>query len=345
LSGSLALDRPKEVCKESSLELSSFQSKPGLWSPKLLSVIVAVRPGGHEPRALELLRRGTEGSLEVIVVEGQCPSRQRNVAARIASGEILLFLDDDTECSRDLLDVYIKVFREDSMVVAIGGPTLYFGRNFKERVTARVLSGRMVTGRSASRYASYGKRRTSDERELMLSNLAIRRRTFESSGGFEESLYPNEENLLLERIRARGGKILYEPSATANRPAPKVGWELIAKVFGYGRGRGSQVRCHPSPIGLSRAGAALAALLVPMLATAALPWTGHPVWIVSTLASSYYTMLAIRVSLRYGIHMGMVSSLAALSVHVAYAAGVAFGLMRGLPLRSRDVRITKCCAP
>ena len=38
-------------------------------------------------------------------------------------------------------------------------------------------------------------------------------------GGFNEALYPNEENALMDELQKRGGKLLYDPDlAVARRP-------------------------------------------------------------------------------------------------------------------------------
>jgi hypothetical protein len=65
-------------------------------------------------------------------------------------------------------------------------------------------------------------------------------------GGFDESLYPNEENALMDDIRKRGGKLLYDPDVTVER-RPRPTFRAFAKMLlTYGRGRAEQVRLHPT---------------------------------------------------------------------------------------------------
>jgi succinoglycan biosynthesis protein ExoA len=340
LSGSLALEYWKEAREEGSRGACPPHPRGGCpRGQALVSVIVPVRPAGPDPRAICLLERAPPALLEVIVAEGECPSRQRNLAAQEATGDILLFLDDDSECSPRLIESYAGLFREDPKLAAVGGPTVYRGRGLRERVAAGVLADPMVSGRSASRYAPRGHKRTSDERELILSNLAVRRSAFEALGGFEESLYPNEENLLLDCVRERGGKVVYDPSAIATRPAPKAGWELIAKVFGYGRGRASQLRRYPSWVGLARVAGVIAFLVGFCIAPALLPWTVLPLLGDSALAATYYGVLGFRTSRSEGLLVGTTSAIVALTVHIAYAVGVTIGLARRLPARRDEVRV------
>jgi len=65
-------------------------------------------------------------------------------------------------------------------------------------------------------------------------------------GGFDEALYPNEENALMDELQKRGGKLIYDPEfKVLRRPRPTL------KAFGkmllnYGRGRAEQFRVHPT---------------------------------------------------------------------------------------------------
>ncbi len=198
----------------------------------LVSVIVPLRLGAPEPRAIEALASISypRDRLEVIIVRGECPARQRNLAARQARGDLLLFLDDDSVPSRGLFKAYREAFSREPELAAAGGPAVYTASGFGERLCAAVLSEPLVTGRSASRYSVRGASRLTDELELILANLAVRRSSFEAAGGFEEALYPNEENLFLDRLRQRGEKARYEPGAGSRPPAPG-GCRLRLRLF------------------------------------------------------------------------------------------------------------------
>ncbi len=307
----------------------------------LVSVIVPLRPGAPEPRALEALEpiARLRGRLEVILARGECPSRQRNAAARHASGDLFLFLDDDSAPSSSLIGTCVEAFRREPAVAAVGGPAVYSARGFRERLSAAVLSEPLVMGRSASRYRARGASRPSDERELILSNLAVRRSAFEGVGGFEEALYPNEENLFLDRLRDRGEKIRYEPSALVSRPAPRAGSELLGKIFRYGRGRATQARRRLSASSAARLFAALGALLSVFAVVAVLPWTPLPFLLLGVFIVSYHLVLALRISMREGLRLGILAPLVASGIHVAYAAGILSGLIRRLPARGNEVSV------
>jgi GT2 family glycosyltransferase len=102
------------------------------------------------------------------------------------------------------------------------------------------LSSRFASGAVSARYRTQGSVRESSESELILCNLSVRRDLFLSHGGFDERLYPNEENELLDRMRLSGVKLLHDPDLAIRRSQRKSLRAFVRQIFGYGRGRGRQ---------------------------------------------------------------------------------------------------------
>jgi succinoglycan biosynthesis protein ExoA len=99
---------------------------------------------------------------------------------------------------------------------------------------------------SRARYAAVGGRRETGEKELILCNLAARKSALLELGGFNEALYPNEENALMDELRKRGGKLIYDPALFIYR-RPRRTLKAFAKMLlNYGRGRAEQFRLHPT---------------------------------------------------------------------------------------------------
>jgi dolichol-phosphate mannosyltransferase len=184
---------------------------------------------------------------DVIVARGRAPSRQRNLAVAASASEYILFLDDDSRPSEGLVARYAALLDEYPGVAAVGGPALAEPpRTAFESMAASVLSESWVLGRSASRYRVRGALRASDERELILCNLCVRRSSFEAAGGFDTELYPNEENALLERLKSMGERLVYDPGAVVHRTHRTSLGEHLRAIHRYGRGRAAQLRVFPS---------------------------------------------------------------------------------------------------
>ena len=104
----------------------------------------------------------------------------------------------------------------------------------------------LAFGSSRARYASIGALRESSEKELILCNLVVRRDVMLRLEGFNEALYPNEENALMDKIQHQGGKLLYDPALIVYRRPRRTLKAFIKMLMAYGRGRAEQFREHPT---------------------------------------------------------------------------------------------------
>src|SRR4029077_9061028 len=109
-----------------------------------------------------------------------------------------------------------------------------------------VLSSWLAFGPSRARYAAVGSLREASEKELILCNLLARRDALRALGGFNEALYPNEENALMDELQKRGGKLLYDPQFIIRRRPRHTLKAFVKMLLNYGRGRAEQFRLHPT---------------------------------------------------------------------------------------------------
>ena len=213
-----------------------------------VTVIIAAKPDQAEIKAVAAARQldYPPELLEIIVARGRQPSVQRNTALRAAHGELVYFLDDDSVAPPDSLRRAASQF-SDSRVQIVGGPNLCPpDAPPLEKIFALVLSSWIAFGPSRARYTTVGKLRDSGEKELILCNLVARRETMLEHGGFNEALYPNEENALMDEIQKSGGRLIYDPELSVHR-RPRRSIKSFAKMLmTYGRGRAEQFRVHPT---------------------------------------------------------------------------------------------------
>jgi len=246
--------------------------------PKI-SVIIPAKPGIKIGRAVNFLSKVDypEKFVEVFVAYGFNPSRQRNEAVKKTKGEILYFLDSDSEVKKDAFKKSVLVFSGriasfrilqargfsffpqwlnrliiqkffsgiiyKGKIGVVGGPNVWWRQeSFWASLSGIILESFFSHLQMAARYRPIGEIHRASEKELILCNLAVRRDVFQEVGGFNEILYPNEENELLNRIEKAGYQLIYHPGVLVFRPRRETFKDLLIAFFHYGRGRMEQVR-------------------------------------------------------------------------------------------------------
>jgi glycosyltransferase involved in cell wall biosynthesis len=297
-----------------------------------VTIIVPTKPGQAEIKSVEAARRLTypREKLEILVARGKQPSIQRNRALREASGDIIYFLDDDSQPAPDALSRAEEHFR-DANVQMVGGPNLCPpDAPFLEKVFAVVLSSAIAFGPSRARYDRVGNIRATSEKELILCNLLARRSTTLELGGFNEALYPNEENALMDELQKRGGKLIYDPAVFVYR-RPRSSLAAFCKMLmTYGRGRAEQFRLHPT-IGSALNFAPPLFVVYFLLFHAALIATPGARWIVYAFALiwAYWAALLAQTIIsasRHGIARSFCAFPLLFATHFLYGIGFWKGL-------------------
>ena len=185
--------------------------------------------------------------IEIIVSEGKNPSAQRNAGAKQASGEFLYFLDDDSIADIDLFRFAARSLM-DGRIEIVGGPSeIIPGERLLQRCIGYVLGSFFATANIRCRYRAIGRtEQPGTEQNLILCNLAVRRKSFEAAGGFDERLYPNEENEFLNRMMRKGYLAKYNPKMVVARPHRGSLRDFVRQMHSYGNGRMQHFRITPS---------------------------------------------------------------------------------------------------
>lgn len=303
-------------------------------SPMRITVIIAARAGQTPRRALAGLSgcRLSRNRFEVLLASGCQPSRQRNLAAKEARGEILYFLDDDSKICRSALERLLQIFAKRN-AAAVGGPSLCpEDAPPLQRIFAALMGSWLIFGPSCARYRQVGRGRITTEKELILCNLAVRRSEFERLGGLDESLYPNEENAFLDRLARKGGALWHDPDLAVYRYPRDTIASFLLMFFRYGRGRGEQTRRHPSRGSILNFVPALFVLWMAALAgwgaassNWADPWRSPVAWPLCPYVA-LLACLSLKIARLLGIAAGALAAPLAALAHGAYGIGLWKGL-------------------
>ncbi len=145
-----------------------------------------------------------------------------NIGARNASGKYLFFLNTDTILTCDLLPHLIEVMEKDSSI-GIVGPRLLNSDGSLQLSTARSISfwgeyqdlkQKLDYRNLEQRSRIYEQFETMQEVDIVIgAALFMRKKLFESLGGFDETFFMYfEESDLCQRAKLKGWKNIYVPS-------------------------------------------------------------------------------------------------------------------------------------
>ena len=155
---------------------------------------------------------------------GKC--RAQNAAIAQSKGSILAFLDDDVEVSPDWLAVVADFFRRTTFDAMQGSILMPPEVQEDEEFLRAYYRYRTIY------FVQYPETFT-EIKTLTGANMAIRREVFSRIGYFNEDLGPgrsgkSEDVEFAQRLRRRGGRIGYEPTAAVYHA---VDWSRLTEDF------------------------------------------------------------------------------------------------------------------
>ncbi len=288
--------------------------------------IVAAEGGSVDgtPQRLAAWQRRWPG-LTVVDNPERVQSAGLNLAAAAAPGEILVRADAHTAYASDYVRRSVEVLL-GSGAVAVGGPMRPEGRGAFGRAVAIAMQSKLATGPGKFHHeAEAGPVDT-----VYLG--AFRRADFARLGGFRT--FPSgsgEDADLYHRWRRQGGTVLLDPSIRSTYRPRETPAALARQHLRYGHVKGELLYVNgtwPSWRPL-----APLVLVVGLAATALLavvtPWW----WPFAALLALWLAALLV-VAVPAG-RLAPAVLLAAAIMHLAYGAGLVWGLLRGPGVRRK----------
>ena len=148
------------------------------------------------------------------------PARKRNQGAAAATGDVLVFIDDDAYPRADWLANAAARFTQrlatsgaatsGERICALGGPGLTPPEDPPmAQLSGAVFASPLVSGNFRYRYFIQGALRRVED--FPSCNLFVRREAFEAIGGFREDFWPGEDTLLCAQLQQQGYALWYDP--------------------------------------------------------------------------------------------------------------------------------------
>ncbi|MGC8662357.1 MAG: glycosyltransferase [Candidatus Micrarchaeia archaeon] len=178
---------------------------------------VIVADGGSRDKTREIARKN---GAKVVVERKKSIARGRNAGAKVATGDLLVFIDADTMPSRNLLKVYVDYIKGD--VVAATGPILPL-----EKTSKKIEWGYKFVSIFFVKLAIKIGRPS-----VVGSNFAVTRSAFEKVNGFNDNLITYEDWDLSKRLK-KIGKIKYADDAIVYTSARRIFAWGVHGFFNY----------------------------------------------------------------------------------------------------------------
>ncbi|PWT97549.1 MAG: hypothetical protein C5B53_07895 [Candidatus Melainabacteria bacterium] len=206
----------------------------------LVTVVIPIRSKDRPQQVLDYLRQSEvdPNQLQVIIVEGNSRSGQRNKAVERATSDFIYFLDDDSYVDKNCIIEALRYF-ENPDVAIVGGPAVTHDHaTFFETCAGLVVSsvfGALIT---RARNTPCGQPRAVKGDELIGCNLMVRKSAFQAVGGMDARFQIGEDIEFLRRVHESGKLLYYNPKMIVSRTRRKTVDDFVRQFASYGQARG-----------------------------------------------------------------------------------------------------------
>lgn len=170
------------------------------------------------------------------------PAKKRDLAAKVANGYLLVFLDDDSFPAKNYLEIAYNLFKKDKELVAVGGPgVIPKDQNLFGKVLGSIFISKLAGG-YPERYLSVKKKKFLFTDDWPSVNMVIKKNFFIKIGGFDCNYWPGEDTILCLKILNNHKKILYAPDLIVNHYRRGDLLSHIKQISAYAKMRGYFVK-------------------------------------------------------------------------------------------------------
>src|SRR5215469_1825400 len=223
-----------------------YDKMSGTSRPKVSIIIPSWT--GEVSRLMRSIEQQTLRDYEVNVVAGVSPAaRARNLGAKPARADILLFVDDDACLGHErVLQMMVDLLARDGQTAIVGiSQQVGGGASRLQRAIARQVP-RWVYPVVCDNLVSNPPLHSYGFTAITTTCCAVRRTVFEEVGGFDEELPTGPEDTdFFYRIRRHGHNLVVAANCWVYHDPPASMKALLRKSFWYGVGHALEARKSP----------------------------------------------------------------------------------------------------
>lgn len=217
----------------------------------IFSIIIPVRKSNPYLReTLNKLKKQSLKNFEVLVISDKVsgsanPAEKRNLGAKKAKGDYLVFFDDDSFPSQNYFKNAFKLTNKYPKISAFCGPCLTPPKdNLFQKASGLVWSSWLGSGGAGHYRNNIQSKRFVDDYPSV--NLIVKKNDFNKIGGFNTSYWPGEDTLLcLSLTKKYHQKIFYHPILVVYHHRRKVLIPHLQQITRYAIHRGFFARKFP----------------------------------------------------------------------------------------------------
>ena len=170
------------------------------------------------------------------------PGLKRDIGAKYAKGDYLIFLDDDSYPSKNYF-INLKTIIKKTKYKVLGGPAQTPQSNsYLQKVSGSVFLSKF-SGGNPDRYIPGKIERFYDDWPSV--NLVVEKKIFKKIGGYGNNYWPGEDTYFCNKLLRRKIKIFYSPKLLVwHHRREGLGRHLI-QVGAYGLHRGFFAKKYP----------------------------------------------------------------------------------------------------
>lgn len=200
---------------------------------KKISVVI---PAGKKS-FIEVSKDKEKNNLEIIVVRGTNPSRNRNIGIKKAKGDFVAFINAHTMLSKKWEEKIHLFFKKYPEIDIVGGPQLnHKSENFFAKSSGFALGSIFGSAVVSPRYKGTQLNLNADETQITSANLICKKKVFKKLR-FDENIYPGEDPKLISDAKKSGFKVAYSPEIITYNKRRTGPLPLAKQIYGYGKTR------------------------------------------------------------------------------------------------------------